>query len=102
MASSSRFNSTTAIPLPPTVRRKDPSFFVQVAFDLRDSYRYSSRQRHITFALQQPLTGKMHSNQRCGTGCLDGETRPTQIEFVGSGSCERTSFIRNLYGEPAC
>src|SRR5262249_56075096 len=48
----------------------------------------STRERQRRVTGMKALTGEVHGNERGRTRCVDGDTRPLEIEQVRESSCE--------------
>ncbi len=65
-----------------TVGGNHPAFLMQIPAMLRETDRNPAGQRHVRLIEQQALAGLGDRHQRGGTGRLDGQARPPQIQLV--------------------
>ena len=65
-----------------TVRRGDTATHIGIPNFVRNLDRDAPGKGHITFTIQETLTGKMNSDERCRAGRANTHAWPFQVQFI--------------------
>ena len=78
------------------IGRQDLALGEQIAAVLGQFHGDAPRQRHVAFAVQQRLHGKMHGHQRCRARRLHVDRRPAQVEDMADAGGQKILVIAGV------
>ncbi len=82
-----------------SIGRQDLALLVEIAVTLRQLDGHAARKRHVALAVEQRLRRVMHRDERGGTGGLQAERRPLEIEDVAQPGGQEILVIAGMAQE---